>query len=601
MGIIMCFQKLLKSTRSFFMFRSYTAHAAVLIAAIFFPSALFADNFFIPYHPTSDPAPSVFTYNGMTKVYVYCTQDMIGSSGSVVYPIDTIHCYSSSDMYHWKDEGVALDEQHCPSWVYHGGHQLWAPTVVYLKGLYRLYAPEATTTAGDASAWCFMSTSTTPMGPFTPAPTYFSATGIGAIDPYVFCDTTDSVRVYMIYRNHSPERNYMIRMNDSGSATVGTPWQITGLENQYQEGSWLYKYNGYYYLMYATKPASTNEIISYATAPVPAKGGITSATAWTMRGQISGPTSDFTIHAGACLYAVPGTTTPQWYFFWSGVDEIGPKLFNAGHSRCTAIESLTYTAGTPALISPLGKTYRGVGVASAAIDSIQVDRYTSSSGIGLSVFAYGVTTTEAMGWYVSNITNNSSVQYNNVDFTPSAGYAIGTVQARVATTNATNTIQVRLGSITGTLLGTIAVPNTGSLTTWTTTASLTLSMRPPAGVQNLVLVFGAGTANTMNVNWVKFGQVLVSGVNSNSDRFSSTALTYTRINKNTFSVNVPNGSVVSDIRFFNLTGQEIVNALRTSLAGTNLTVSLHDGILASGSYLLEIKSGKEELRIRFTY
>ena len=57
-------------------------------------------------------------YNGVTKVYFYCTQDKLMSGQ---YSIDTIHCYSSTH-FHWKDEGVALDEQHCASWVHIGGH-----------------------------------------------------------------------------------------------------------------------------------------------------------------------------------------------------------------------------------------------------------------------------------------------------------------------------------------------------------------------------------------------------------------------------------------------------------------------------------------------
>ena len=153
----------------------FNAAMLIVVAGGVVPrSTVLADNYFISVHPTSDPAPSVFTYNGVTKVYVYCTQDMIALSGN--YPIDTIHCYSSTDMYHWKDEGVSLDEQHCASWVNKGAHKLWAPHVVYLKGLYRMYVPETATTSGNPSH-IFMATSATPAGPFTPAAGYI--TGLG--------------------------------------------------------------------------------------------------------------------------------------------------------------------------------------------------------------------------------------------------------------------------------------------------------------------------------------------------------------------------------------------------------------------------------------
>lgn len=577
------------------MIRKFFVKAVVLTAVALFPIMVFADNFFIPYHPTSDPAPSVFTYNGETRVYFYCTQDMIGSSGSIAYPIDTIHCYSSADMFHWRDEGVALDEKSCPNWVYKGGHQLWAPHCVYLKGRYCLYAPEATTSGGDQSAYCFLSTSATPKGPFTPAASYFSASGIGAIDPFCFVDSTDSVRTYMVWRTSSG-RQSMIRMNDSGNATVGSQWQVSGLENQYQEGTWLFKYNGYYYLVYATS-ASGNEIIAYATAPVPAAGGIKSSTAWTTRGQIIASGSDWTIHSGLCLFAPAGTATPQWYVIWHGVSEIGPRLFGAGHGRCSAIETMSFGTGTPALINPVTKTYRGVGICSAATDSVQVDRYSSISGAGVSAVAYGVTSTEAMGWYVSNIANNSNVQYNNVSFTPTSGYRFSTVQVRVGSTVATNTIQVTVGT---TVVGTISVPNTGGLTAWQTTSAVNLTATPPIGTQNLKLTFTMGTANSMNVNWIKFGQTLVSGVTSDPAAVKSLNLAYHRADKNTFVFEGVSG-LVSMVRLFNLTGQEMTNAFSSKIAQNTMTVSLNAKTLVSGTYILSVKVRSGELKVPFTY
>lgn len=66
-----------------------------------------ADNFFITTHPTSDPAPSVFTYNGENRVYVYTTQDKI-MTPEKSYPIDTIHCYSSDDMFCYMQQNRLL-------------------------------------------------------------------------------------------------------------------------------------------------------------------------------------------------------------------------------------------------------------------------------------------------------------------------------------------------------------------------------------------------------------------------------------------------------------------------------------------------------------
>jgi hypothetical protein len=324
-----------------------------------------ADNFFITTHPTSDPAPSVFTHRGETRVYVYTTQDKIITPDKP-YPIDTIRCYSSDDMFHWRDEGVVLDEKRMPDWIFKNGHSLWAPHVVYIKGLYRLFASEATTSEGDKSAYCFTATASEPAGPFQVTPSHISETGIGAIDPFCFIDSAaDSVRVYLVYRN-SEFKSCIARMNDSGSTIIGTPWTLSGLNNSYTEGGWLFKNNDYYYLLYATKPITTNEIIAYATAPVSPSGGITPKTVWTPQGKIIGPTTDWTNHTGVCSFKVKGENKPRWYIFWHGASDLGPKLFSPGQSRCSAIEYMHFTNNTTPLIAPVLQTHRGVGICNAA-------------------------------------------------------------------------------------------------------------------------------------------------------------------------------------------------------------------------------------------
>jgi glucose/arabinose dehydrogenase len=80
-----------------------------------------------------------------------------------------------------------------------------------------------------------------------------------------------------------------------------------------------------------------------------------------------------------------------------------------------------------------------------------------------------------------------------ISYTP---YALGNVTqftARVSSAGAGGTIEVRAGSATGTLLGSVAVPNTGSWETFTNvTTNLTAG---PAGSTTLFLVFrGTGTS-----------------------------------------------------------------------------------------------------------
>jgi cytochrome c len=78
---------------------------------------------------------------------------------------------------------------------------------------------------------------------------------------------------------------------------------------------------------------------------------------------------------------------------------------------------------------------------------------------------------------------------------------------RVSSATAGGTIQVRAGSATGTLLGSVAVPGTGGWQTWTT-VTLSLSS-PPATSGPLYLVARKPSGSTnnsalLNVNWVMF-------------------------------------------------------------------------------------------------
>jgi hypothetical protein len=125
-----------------------------------------------------------------------------------------------------------------------------------------------------------------------------------------------------------------------------------------------------------------------------------------------------------------------------------------------------------------------------------------------------------------------------------------------------------------------------------------LTTTPPAGIQNLVLVF-LGTANTMNVNWVRFIPVL-PGINPAGSSASSAVLTCQRLNKNTFTV--IGAAAPAEIRLFNMKGQEMFDAFNSKASEKGITVNLNaKAVLSSGSYVLTVKSRNGDLRIPFVY
>ncbi|GIF63306.1 glycosyl hydrolase [Asanoa ishikariensis] len=122
----------------------------------------------------------------------------------------------------------------------------------------------------------------------------------------------------------------------------------------------------------------------------------------------------------------------------------------------------------------------------------QAEHFSSMSGVAI------VNQTQAQGGQSVGSINNGDW----VAFTPyglSTATSITARVARAATGGTARTIQVRAGSATGTLLGTLTVPSTGSATTYTdVTANLT---NLPSAPTTLYLVF-TGPSGTNNIFYV---------------------------------------------------------------------------------------------------
>jgi len=100
-------------------------------------------------------------------------------------------------------------------------------------------------------------------------------------------------------------------------------------------------------------------------------------------------------------------------------------------------------------------------------------------------------------WDVGFIKNGDYLCYNRVNF----GAGVSSVDLRVASGSAGGTVQVRLDSPTGTLIGSTAVTGTGGWQTWSTK---TFSVSGATGLHKLYFVFSGGTGYLMNFNWFQF-------------------------------------------------------------------------------------------------
>ena len=162
------------------------------------------------------------------------------------------------------------------------------------------------------------------------------------------------------------------------------------------------------------------------------------------------------------------------------------------------------------------KTNRGVGVPSAYKDSIQIDRGIIK-GADTVAHAYnyvkaGTLDVADTGWYINAITNNATVIYDSVNFTPDSGMTGPTsFTMQEASTVASDTIIAYLDSVNGQLLEKMYIPITGSLTVWNTiTIGDTFVYRAPTGHHNLAVVFKVPTgSNNLAINWIHFGETAI--------------------------------------------------------------------------------------------
>ena len=130
-----------------------------------------------------------------------------------------------------------------------------------------------------------------------------------------------------------------------------------------------------------------------------------------------------------------------------------------------------------------------VGNTRSAFSNIQAEDYDSSYGPNLQTFSL-----PGGGSAIGYIENGYYTTYKNIDF----GDGAVSVTARVATQVAT-TIQVRSGSASGTLLGTINVGSTGSFDTY---REVSANISNTTGVKDIVLVF----SGPVNVDWFVFSK-----------------------------------------------------------------------------------------------
>jgi xylan 1,4-beta-xylosidase len=128
----------------------------------------------------------------------------------------------------------------------------------------------------------------------------------------------------------------------------------------------------------------------------------------------------------------------------------------------------------------------------SAFSQIEAESYNTQSGIQTESCSEG-------GQNIGYIENGDYVVYNNIDF--GNGSDSASFQARVASNTSGGNIEIRLDSITGTLVGTCSVTGTGGWQTWVTA---TCNVSGVSGTHNLYLKFTGASGYLFNMNWFQF-------------------------------------------------------------------------------------------------
>ncbi len=172
----------------------------------------------------------------------------------------------------------------------------------------------------------------------------------------------------------------------------------------------------------------------------------------------------------------------------------------------------------------------------------EAEFFTSNNGVQL----------EATGDTAGGGQNIAFIDHGDwISFTPMNLLNISSLTYRVASAGTGGTIEVRVGSSTGTLISTATIPVTGA---WQTYTNVTVPITNPGGTNELFFVFkrNAGDLSLFNINWIDFNGAGVSfppnstsnGTGLTGDYYDNMDFTGAKVTRTDATVNFNWGSGV---------------------------------------------------------
>jgi len=445
----------------------------VMFTVILFSYTVYAQNPVIQTLYTADPAPLVC--NDTLFLFVGHDEDNAPDDNFIM---KEYLCFSTIDMVNWTHHGTVFTTESL-GWAAENNAN--AAQVVYRNSKFYYYISpwSALPDGGDCIA---VGVSDSPYGPFkdaigkpliSPGQTNYSGHAWEDLDPTVFID--DDGQAYLYWGNNAL---YCVKLNED---MISYPGEIITFDIKdkaafgpdFEEAPWLFKRNSIYYLFYA---AHIPEAIYYTTnnSPVgPWKyGGVV------MEAMAQGCMSN---HPGVIQYK------GNWYLFYQNQD-----LPNGiDKRRCINVQPFDFNPDGS--ISKIPHTKAGVTNGVANLNPYQrTEAETMAWGEGIEMAS-----DDESGVFVTDIDNGDYIKVRSVDF----GKGVKSFEAGVASGALGGKIEIRIDSISGPLLGTFDVADTGGWQKWITR---NCTVGEVTGLHDLYFLFTVGDGDLFNFNWWKF-------------------------------------------------------------------------------------------------
>ena len=389
--------------------------------------------------------------------------------------------WSTTDMVNWTEHGAVASLKDF-SWRSRE-NGAWAIQTVERNGKYYLYAPLHGHGIG-------VLVSDSPYGPFKDPlgkPLVWDQSNWFDIDPTVYTD--DDGQAYMYWGN---PHTFWAKLGDDMISLKSEVTKLPHIEH-YQEGPWLYKRNGKYYLGYAS--TCCPEALGYAMSDSPTGP-------WEAKGYIMRPTPrDRGNHPGICDYK--GNS----YVFGQNYDLMHLETFEHHERRSVSATEITYNADGTIQEVPYWLDQKPMKQLHWLNPYQRVEAETMNWGYGLKSAKMGIentgvvkdmpTSTGKRNMYIFDINDGEYIRLRGVDFGKGAKQFAITASAAA---NAGCTITLRLNSDKGPVIGSLNIKSTGNVEKY---RSFTSKVKEATGVNDLYICF-SNAKGDIHLDWWQF-------------------------------------------------------------------------------------------------